>query len=116
MVGMLLKHVLEFKNLGCVLDESGIDEPECCSKVASGKRVASAISSLVNARGLWLECARVLYEGFLMPVLLYGSETMIWKEKERSRIRAVQMDSLRGLLGIMSIRVPNYIIIKRYVQ
>ena len=25
---------------------------------------------------------------------------MLWKEKERSRIRAVQMDNLRGLLGI----------------
>ena len=35
-----------------------------------------------------------------MLVLMYGSETMLWKEKERSRIRAVQMDNLRGLLGI----------------
>ena len=25
---------------------------------------------------------------------------MFWKEKERSRVRAVQMDGLRGLLGI----------------
>ena len=32
-----------------------------------------------------------------MPVL---SETMIWKEKERSRVRATQMDNLRGLLDI----------------
>ena len=31
---------------------------------------------------------------------MYGSETMIWKEKERYRVRAVQMDNLRGLLGI----------------
>ena len=31
---------------------------------------------------------------------LDGSETMLWKEKERSRIRALQMDNLRGLLGI----------------
>ena len=30
---------------------------------------------------------------------MYGSETMLWK-KERSRVRAVQMDNLRGLLGI----------------
>ena len=30
---------------------------------------------------------------------MYGSETMLWKEKERSRVRAVEMDSLRGLLG-----------------
>ena len=31
---------------------------------------------------------------------MYGSKTVIWKEKERSRIEAVQMDNLRGLLGI----------------
>ena len=35
-----------------------------------------------------------------MPGLMYGIETMIWKEKERSRIRAVQASNLRGLLGI----------------
>ena len=31
---------------------------------------------------------------------------MLWKEKEKSRIRAVQMDNLRGLLRRMD-RVPN---------
>ena len=28
------------------------------------------------------------------------AEKMLWKEKERSRIRAVQLDNLRGMLGI----------------
>ena len=42
-----------------------------------------------------------------MPVLTYGGETMVWREKERSRIRAVQMNNLRGLLGIRRMdRVP----------
>ena len=36
----------------------------------------------------------------LVIILLYGSETMVWRDKERSRIRAVQMGNLRGLLGI----------------
>ena len=36
----------------------------------------------------------------LLIILLYGSETMVWRDKERSRIRAVQMGNLRGLLGI----------------
>ena len=40
----------------------------------------------------------------LMPVLMYGSETMIWREKDKSRIRAMQMDNLRGLLGIRRIK------------
>ena len=43
-----------------------------------------------------------------MPVLTYGSETMIRRENERSRIRVVQMNSLRGLLGIRRMdKVPN---------
>ena len=45
-------------------------------------------------------CARVLHDTLLMPVLMYGSETMIWKEKEMSKIRAVQIDNFRGFLGI----------------
>ena len=36
-----------------------------------------------NARSLQLVCARVLHEPLLVPVLIYGSETMIWKKKER---------------------------------
>ena len=40
-------------------------------------------------------------------IFIYGSETLLWKEKERSRIKAVQMD-LRGLLVIRRIdRVLN---------
>ena len=49
--------------------------------------------------GLQLDHARILHASLLVPVLTYGSEKMLWKEK-RSRIRAVQMDNLRVLLGI----------------
>ena len=65
----------------------------------SWRRVAVAIRYLVNASSLQLECTRVLHESLLMPVLTCGSETVIWRE-DRSRIRAVQMENLRGLLGI----------------
>ena len=106
--GIRLEHVSEFKYSGCVLDESRTDEAECSRKVASGRRVAGAIRSLVNARRLQLECAKVLHESLLVPVPTYVSETMIGREKERSRIWAVQMDSIRGLLGIRRMdKVPN---------
>ena len=42
---------------------------------------------------------------------MYGSKTMIWKE--RSRIRTVQMNKLRDLLGIRRMgKVPNAWIIQ----
>ena len=50
--GVRLEHVSELKNLGCVLDEAGIDGAECSRKVASGRRITGAIRTLVNARDL----------------------------------------------------------------
>ena len=55
--------------------------------MASGRRVAGVIRSLVNARDLQLECARVLHEILLVLVLMYGRKIMLWKEKERFRVR-----------------------------
>ena len=48
---------------------------------------------LVNARGLHLECSRVLHQTMLVPVFMYSSEIMMWMEEERSRIRAVKMNN-----------------------
>ena len=75
--------MLQLKYLGYVLNRSDTHDAECHRKVDSGSIVAGAITSLVNARCLQLECARVLHEGFLMPILLFGSEIIIWREKER---------------------------------
>ena len=112
-----LEHILEFNYLVCVLDKSGTDEAECSRKLACGRRGAGAIRSLVNARYLQIECAKVLHETLLVPILTYGSETILWEEKERSRIRAVQMDNLGGLLGIRRMdRIPNARIRELYVD
>ena len=107
--GTQLEKMSEFKYLGCVLIDSGTDVVKlCCRKVVSGRKVVGVIKSQVNARYLQFECARVLYQAFLLSVLLYGSETMIWKEKEISRIKAVQMNNLKGLLHIRRMdEVPN---------
>ena len=62
------------------MDESGTDEVEYSMKVESGRREASAIRCLVNAKSLQLSVL-VLHETLLVPVLTYGNETMIWMEK-----------------------------------
>ena len=99
----LLEQVSEFKYLGYLLDERGTDDAECGRKVASGRRVAGAIKSLVNTKGLSMECTRVLHESMLVQTLLYGSEITVWYEKYRSRVQAVQMDNLRSVLGVRRI-------------
>ena len=42
----------------------------------------------------------MLHDTLLVPVVLYIRESIICREKERSLIRALQMDNLIGLLGI----------------
>ena len=74
---------------------------QCRRKLASGRRVAGTIRSLVNTWDLQLECGRVLHETLLVPVLIYSSETMLCKENEKPRIRAVLNACIRKLCGVM---------------
>ena len=99
---------MKFKYLRCVLDESSTDEAECRRNVGNERRVAGGIMHLVNARGLELECPRVLHNLLPLTVFMYRSETVIWKEKERSTVRLY-----RGLLGVMRMNnFPNALIRK----
>ena len=67
----------ESKYLEYVLDESGTNGAECNRKLASRRRIAGAIRSLVNARDLQLESPRVLHETLLMLVLKYGFKLIV---------------------------------------
>ena len=55
------------------MDDSGTDAAECSRKVTSGRRVAGAIISLVNAWDL-----QIVHETLLVPVLMYGGSAM-WR-------------------------------------
>ena len=76
--------------MGCVLDESTSDEAVSHRKVARWRRVTSGIRSLVIVGDLHLQYAEILHETLLVPFLMFSNETLLWKEKERSIIRAVQ--------------------------
>ena len=60
------------------MDQSYSDGDECRRKVAIGRKVASAIRSLVNAGSL------------PMPVLFHTRDTIIWRKKKKPRIKVVQ--------------------------
>ena len=53
--GVYLEHFSKLKYMRCVLNEAGTDMAECNRKVASGRRMAGAIMSLVNARDFQIE-------------------------------------------------------------
>ena len=55
----------------------------------TGRSDAVAIRYLVNAWSLQFECVGSCISHCSCLFLLYGSETVIWKEKERAKIMAV---------------------------
>ena len=57
----------------------------------------------MDVKRLSLECASVLRDGKLLPVLMYSSKTMVWNKRYRSKVQCVQMDNLRGVLGVRRI-------------
>ena len=42
-------------------------------------------------RDLQLECAMVLHQTLLDPVIIYSSETLVWKEKQLYRWKASEV-------------------------
>ena len=68
--GIRLEHISEFKYFECILDESGTDGAERSREVASGRRVARGIRSIVDVRDSQLECVRVSHETLLVFVLM----------------------------------------------
>jgi hypothetical protein len=101
--GVQLEQVSEFKYLGYMIENKGGDDAECDRKVSNGRRVAGAITTMGNAKNLNLECLKRLHECMLVPVLMFGSEVMVWSQKNISRVQAVQMDNLRGVLGVRKV-------------
>ena len=71
--GEQLEQMSEFKYLGYMVDEKGTDDAECSMKVVNGRKMAGAIKSLVDAKGISLECARVLHDAITCIVVILWS-------------------------------------------
>ena len=48
-----------------------------------------------------------MHDALVLPVLLYGSKAVVWKEKEKSWIRVMQVDSLRDLFFVRIDKMLN---------
>ena len=80
-----------------MFDEKRTNYAECSRKVVNGRKAACAIRSLVNAKGLSLDCTRVLHEDMWLSVLMYSRETILWNKRDRSKMQSVQKNNLGGV-------------------
>ena len=98
--GELLEEVQCFKYLGSQVEKTELVETEVKSRVKEGCKVLGALKSVMSCRTLGMEAKRGLYEGVVVPTVLYGAETWGVRAEERRRLNVFEMKCLRSMAGV----------------
>lgn len=88
----------EYKYLGIQLNESGSD----CTigkKVFKAQQWLGRLNSVARFRANKYEVIRCLWKSVAVPSLMYGSEVMVWNQKDVDRLEVIQNRVGRVALG-----------------
>ncbi|MCP4272649.1 MAG: hypothetical protein GY781_11890, partial [Gammaproteobacteria bacterium] len=88
------------KNLGSNVDMSGYDIIEVCQRVNEGCKVLGACKRVFKCRSLNMNAKKALYEGVIVPTVLYGAEAWGLRVAERRRSNVFEMKCLRSMIGV----------------
>ena len=113
--GESLEEVEEFKYLGSVISKYGGMDEEIKERTVKGRQAIGTLNTVIKNRKVSMEVKKGLRDSIVLPTLTYGSETWTWNEAQQSKIRAVEMDYLRGACGVTRLeRESNERIYNRY--
>ena len=74
-----------FKYLGACITASGGVEEDVCQTVKAGHKAMGGMKQLFKCRRFQMSVKKRLYEGVVMPTVMYGSKTWGLRETERER-------------------------------
>ena len=98
--GVMLEEVDRFNYLGaCVTSRSGCED-EITSRIGRGFQAWGMLNSVVKCRSLGVGAKRRLYEGVVVPTVLYGAETWNMRVEERRKLNVLEMKCLRSMIGV----------------
>ena len=98
--GEEMENVRVFKYLGSVMSKDGSLEEEVRERVQQGRKVAGSLKAVIKNREVSMDVKRSLHDSIVIPTLTYGSEAWTMQEGYKSRVRAVEMNYLRGACGV----------------
>jgi hypothetical protein len=88
-----------FKYLGTTVINQNLIQGEIKSRLNSGKTCYHSVQSLPSYRLLSKNVKIKIYETIILPVVLYGRETLFLKLREEYRPRVFEKWLLRGIFG-----------------
>ena len=98
--GEVLEEVSSFKYLGCQIASDGRVEQDVRSRVTEGRRCLGTVKGIFRNRHLGMRAKRQVYEGVIVPTVLYGAESWSTRVVERNMLDVFEMRCLRGMLGV----------------
>ncbi|CAG9109123.1 unnamed protein product [Plutella xylostella] len=98
--GVNVEQVDEFVYLGSLFSRVGRCDKDIERRVNAGNRVNGALHSIVASQAVSKQARLAVHNAMLVPTLMYGSESWVWQKKHESRLNAVEMRSLRSMLGV----------------
>ena len=88
-----------FNYLGLQVAADGGCERDVVDRMNGGYRGWGALKSVLSNRGFWIKAKKCLYEGVIVPTVLYGAEAWGMRSAERRKVNVLEMKCLRSLLG-----------------
>ena len=99
--GQKLENVRKQTYLGVILSEDGRMKCELEKRIGAALSTAGAVRSQVfESRELSRSANMLVYKAMIEPILMYGTESWVLKEKEKQRIQAAEMSVLRKIAGV----------------
>ena len=85
---------------GCVRD--------VVHRINEGYRAWGTLECVLCNRGFWIKAKKCLYQGVIIPTMLYGAESWAMRSAERRKVNVLEMKCLRSLVGVSRMdRVRN---------
>ena len=93
----VLDIVTSFEYLGRVLSQDSDDHLAVSHRIARGWTAFQKVKSILMSRHVPMKRKLKTYETYIIPCVLYASETIIWSAKEVKRVQKFENDIMRWL-------------------
>ena len=99
--GHNVENVSEAVYLGVKFSEDGRMKGELERRIGIGMSTVGAMKAKVfENRGLSWKAKMQVYNAMVVPMMTYGCESWVLREKEKSRLQATEMSILRKVAGV----------------
>ena len=82
------------------IDRDGGMKSEMKHRVTEGEKVSGVLKKMWKGGGMSRDAKRSMYEGIVVPTLLYGSEVWAASAEDRRRMGVMEMKCMRAMCGV----------------